>query len=426
MIRLTSMLHSDELRDVLERWILGRFDPADCLALKRLVNLNAYLIRRYLDDFARSLLESTLDRPVQSFPVARKGQLKDFTCRNPPVRTPRVDAMIAHYRRFPEDYYRETPFEGRVYYIGDGEGATYVLSSRSKRMRRIAEKSARRIVEYIFREIKRRADELATERAEQLGIPKDRLITPVDLQIEEFAHAERRIIKAIRTGRLVDQPQPDLAIHDVAGVKVITDFVPLDDLRRQFERDERIELLEEQRHEGRYNATNFVVRYRLDKQRFLAQPPDQRVAAILAARGVAEPGALAEVHRAFVESADDSVNVEVIAASYEEMMESEIGRAMHENRIIEQRRAQEYRGHLAKNVEYVVEYALSFALSPVREIRELPVKVWVKYMPDTFDDALKELWGISASTSIACVDGADPTSELGEAQALLSATALHE
>lgn len=426
MIRLTSMLHGDELRDVLERWILGRFDAADCLALKRLVNLNAYLVRRYLDDFARALLEATVAGPIRSFPVSHKGQLKDFACRNPPVRTPRVDAMIAHYRRFPEDYYRETPFEGRVYYVGEGDGATYVLSSRSKRMRRIAEKSARRIVEYIFREIKRRADELATERAEQLGIPKDRLITPVDMQIEEFAHAERRIIKAIRTGRLGDQPQPDLAIHDVAGVKVITDFAPLDELRRFFEQDERIELVEEQRHEGRYNATNFVVRYRLDKQRFLDQPPDRRVAEILAARGVAEPDELAAVHRAFVESAEDVVHVEVIAASYEEMMESEIGRAMHENRIIEQRRAQEYRGHLAKNVEYVVEYAFSFAISPTRELHELPVKVWVKYMPDTFDDVLKALWGISASTSIQCADGADPTSELGEAQALLSVSALHE
>jgi len=300
------------------------------------------------------------------------------------------------------------------------------LSSRSKRMRRIAEKSARRIVEYIFREIKRRADELAAERAVQLGIPKDRLITPVDQQIEEFAHAERRIIKAIRTGRLVEPPQPEMVIHDVAGLKVITDFVPLEVLRRYFEREPGIELLEEQRHEGRYNATNFVVRHRLDKQRLLDQPPDPQVAAILAARGVADAGEVAAVHRAFVESAEDAVNVEVIAASYEEMMESEIGRAMHENRIIEQRRAQEYRGHLAKNVEYVVEYAFSFAISPTREIRELPIKVWVKYMPDTFDDVLKELWNISASTSIPCTDGRDPTIELGGPQALLSATALHD
>jgi hypothetical protein len=420
MIRLTSMLHSDALRDVLERWILGRFDVADCAALKRLVNLNAYLVRRYLDTFATELLGASIQRPVQSFLVDRKGQLKDFICRQSPVISSRIDAMVAHYRRFPEDYYRETPFEGRVYYVGEGERATYVLSSRSKRQRRIAEKSARRIVDWIFAEIKRRADELATERASQLGIPKDRLITPVEQQIEEFAHAERRLIKSIRAGRIMEQPRPELSIHDLAGVKVITDFVPLDALRRWFAHNGRIQLLEEQRHEGRYNATNFVVRYRLDKALLLSQAPDERVTAILVSRGVASPGSILEAYRTFVETADEWVNVEVIAATYEDMMESEIGRAMHENRIIEQRRAQDYRGHLAKNVEYLVEFALAFAVSPTRTIPSLPLQVWVKYMPDTIDDALKQLWGITANTSIPC-------SEILDASALLlSSSALHE
>jgi hypothetical protein len=328
-----------------------------------------------------------------------------------------MEAMIAHYRRFPEDYYRETPFEGRIYYLGDGDGRTYVLSSRAKRMRRIAEKSARRIIEYIFREIQRRADELAEQRAWQLGIPKDRLITPVEQQIEEFAHAERRLIKAIRTGKVVDGPRADLPINDVAGVKVITDFVPLDRLRRFFDEGRRIEVLEEQKHEGRYNATNFVVRWRLDREQLLAQAPDDRVAGILISRGVATPDSLGDVYREFVRTADEHVNVEVIAASYQEMMESEIGRAMHENRIIEQRRAQGYRGHLAKNVEYLVEYALAFAMSPMRTIPDVPLRVWVKYMPDTFDDALKQLWGIPASASIPCSEALNGTG------ALLSATA---
>jgi hypothetical protein len=420
MIRLTSMLHGEALRDVLERWILGRFDPADSDRLKQLVNLNAYAVRSYLDAFATELLQATVNRPVHSFLIDRKGQLKDFICRNPPVYSARVDAMIAHYRRFPEDYYRETPFEGRVYAIGEGDGATYVLSSRAKRMRRIAEKSARRIVDFIFDEIKKRADELATERASMLGIPKDRLITPMEQQIEEFAHAERRLIKSIRTGRIMDQPRPDLSIRDVAGVKVITDFAPMDALRRYFARNGRIELLEEERHEGRYTATNFVVRYRLDKAELLARPPNERVSAILVARGVAAPGSIQEAYRTFIESADDWVDVEVIAATFEDMMESEIGRAMHENRIIEQRRAQEYRGHLAKNVEYLVEFALAFAVSPMRTIPELPLQVWVKYMPDTVDDALKRLWGINASTSIPCSE------ELDDSAAFLSAMTLHE
>jgi len=110
MIRLTSLLHSEVLRDLLERWILGRFDAGDCPALKRLVNLNAYVVRRYLDSFARDLLSDMVELPVRSFVVNRKGQLKDFICLHPPVESPRVEAMVNHYRKFPEDYYRETPF----------------------------------------------------------------------------------------------------------------------------------------------------------------------------------------------------------------------------------------------------------------------------------------------------------------------------
>jgi hypothetical protein len=332
----------------------------------------------------------------------------------------RVEAMVNHYRRFPEDYYRETPFEGRVYYVGEGDDACYVLSSRAKRMRRIAEKSARRIVDYIFGEIKKGADELATERASLLGIPKDRLITPVEQQIEEFAHAERRLIKSIRTGRIMDGPRPDLVINDVAGVKIITDFVSLDALRAWFDGNGRVRLIEEQAHEGRYNAVNFVVRFKLDKDELLAQAPDERVSTILVARGVASPGSIAEVYRSFVESADDWVNLEIIAATYEDMLDSEIGLAMHENRIIEQRRAQEYRGHLAKNVEYLVGYALSFAVSPSLTLDELPLRVWVKYMPDTVDDALNRLWGIESASSIPCSEA------LETSLAFFSEPALHD
>lgn len=403
MIRLSGMLHGDEFRTILDNWLVGRFDPAHCTALKHIVNFNAYADRAYLDDFATDLLRDLTDRPVLSFAATRKGTLKDFIVRSVPVRTPRVDAMIAHYRKFPEDYYRETPFEGRIYAMGDAASPAYVLSSRVKRTRRIAEKGARRIIEYIYSEIKRRADDLAEERAAHLGIPKERLITPLEQQIEEFAHAERRLTKAIRMGTFINQ-RPDLAIHDVTGVKVITDFVPLERLREYFDRNPRIEVMEEETHQGRYNAVNFLLRYALDKDRLLARAPDSQAVAILVSRGVGAPGSVAEAYEQFVKSADEHVVIELIAASYVDMLESEIGRAMHENRIIEQRKQQEYRGHLAKNVEYLVEYALAFSVSPTRMIPQLPMRVWVKYMPDTFDDLLKTLWGIPASTSIPCTD----------------------
>jgi hypothetical protein len=268
-------------------------------------------------------------------------------------------------------------------------------------MRRIAEKSARRIVDYMFGEIKKRADELAAERAAQLGIPKDRLVTPMEQMIAEFAHAERRWIKALRAGSFGDQ-RPELFIHDVAGAKVFTDFIPVDEMKRFFERSGRVEILEEQHHSGRYNATNMLLRYRVDRGRILARTLPPETVELLVSRHVAPASEIEREFRAFLDASDDTVHLEVIASSYEEMMESEIGRAMHETRIFEQRRAQEYRGHLAKNVEYLVEFALAFAMSPTPTLPELPIRIWARYMPDTVDDMLKALWGVQVGRAVPC------------------------
>jgi hypothetical protein len=76
------------------------------------------------------------------------------------------------------------------------------------------------------------------------------------------------------------------------------------------------------------------------------------------------------------------------------MLESEIGRCMHEDRINAQRMKQEYSGPVAKNIEWLVEYLFTMAISPQPEVGELPIKIWNRYLPDYFDEAIKALWGI--------------------------------
>jgi len=76
------------------------------------------------------------------------------------------------------------------------------------------------------------------------------------------------------------------------------------------------------------------------------------------------------------------------------MLESEIGRCMHEDRIIEQRLCQQYRGPLARNIQYLLEYLFVFPTSNRRELGELPIKIWNRYLPDYFDEILKQLFRI--------------------------------
>jgi hypothetical protein len=76
------------------------------------------------------------------------------------------------------------------------------------------------------------------------------------------------------------------------------------------------------------------------------------------------------------------------------MLESEIGRSIHEDRIIEQRLRQQYRGHRARNVEYLMQFLFMFPLSRRLKLSELPIKLWDRYLPDYFDGVIADLFQI--------------------------------
>jgi len=104
-----------------------------------------------------------------------------------------------------------------------------------------------------------------------------------------------------------------------------------------------------------------------------------------------------EANRSFVEfvrSGEEDVLVEIIVSNYQEMLESEVGLCIHEDRIIEQRLCQQYRGPLARNIQCLLEYLFAFPASHRRELGELPIKIWNRYLPDYFDEILKQLFRI--------------------------------
>ncbi|MBW2263737.1 MAG: hypothetical protein JRG91_17385 [Deltaproteobacteria bacterium] len=395
MLNLNSYIHRRQLEDIMSRWLLDRYRSDDCPRLKDITNFNSYLISRYLDDVCMRLFEYVAGEKITRFEVGHKARFKDFIVRNPPYQTPRIEELLAHYGRYPQDYYRHAPFHGVVYHTATAERPRYLGHSRIKRTRRIAEKGARRIIDHIFNMIKAQADILAGERSSRLGIPKSMLITDPQTQLSEFVHAERRVIKTIRKGTLSDglDDGPALTINDVAGLKVILE----DDLAHRLydfvDESPDIKIVEIERHEGNYNATNLILKLSLDHERLLASPPEGRVLEIFARRGMGN-GDIAQRYTSFVSNGDPDVHLEVILSNYGEMLESELGRCMHEERILTQRRQQEYRSPLAHNVRYLIEYMFLFTVSPTRTIDKIPIKLWESYMPDSFDEAVKSLWDI--------------------------------
>ena len=98
-------------------------------------------------------------------------------------------------------------------------------------------------------------------------------------------------------------------------------------------------------------------------------------------------------YREFVESGEDEVGFEMIAVSFQEFLESEIGRSIHEERIQAQRAQREYNGRLASNVRFLMEFMLSLCRSPwCTDLEDIPIKLWVKYMPDSIERVVRKLY----------------------------------
>jgi hypothetical protein len=52
-------------------------------------------------------------------------------------------------------------------------------------------------------------------------------------------------------------------------------------------------------------------------------------------------------------------------------------------------------GRIASNASFLIEYMLMLALSPTLDVRDLPVKMWGRYLPDVYSVAVWKLFGIT-------------------------------
>jgi len=208
----------------------------------------------------------------------------------------------------------------------------------------------------------------------------------------EFLDAEERFVEDLQRQREI-KGATDLVINDVAGVKVVLEDDEQGRIRAALDNIEHCRVMEEERHQGRYNAVNLVVRIEPPKAELIRGSLPASMYAVMANRGVA-PSQADRNFADFVHSGEEDVYLEVIVSNYQEMLESEIGRCMHEDRMIAQRLRQQYRGHLAKNVEYLMRYLFLFTLSNQGELKDLPVKLWDRYLPDYFDGVIAGLFQI--------------------------------
>jgi hypothetical protein len=392
MITISSYLHRDVLSDIIRRWMYGDLQASDANLITQIVHFNNVYVSRYLKIFSEDLFRALHKSVLHTRPASLKSDLKDMIIANPAYRNQRINELISNYQSEPGRFYRETPFHATLFFVQRNGYEEYIGSSRIKRVHRLAEKGARRIIDWVYDTIKKHADILADDRAMRLGIPRYQLLTSQEEMFDEFLKAENRLIEDFKYGRQI-QDERKMVISDVAGLKVILEDEDQQHLRSLLSSMNTCEVVEEERHAGKYNATNFLVRYSPPKDRLLVAPPGSVIVDIMREKGL-NYDSLNQKFADFIKTGEDSVYLEIIVCNYQEMLESEIGRCMHEDRIIEQRLYQPYCSHLAKNIEYLMEYLFTFPASSKADLADLPIKIWNRYLPDYFEDVVRKLFHV--------------------------------
>jgi hypothetical protein len=92
-----------------------------------------------------------------------------------------------------------------------------------------------------------------------------------------------------------------------------------------------------------------------------------------------------------------TINIELTLSTLPDLVESELGNSIHEERIIAQRNSKVYKGYIPMNVEFLIEYLFAVGLSPQISIESLPIKLWGRYLPDTISSHIRELYHMPES-----------------------------
>jgi hypothetical protein len=386
---LTSFIHRDILFDIAERWFRYCPEPGDCRSLKEILICDGYVVNETLSALTERLIDMTYGKPCRRQYIRSKGELRDIICNDSRKASHRVTALLTRYQENPDYYYREAPINAVVCLDGSDH---LIASYRIKRPKRIAEKANRRIANWIYGKVVERAKEMARERAEQFGVPLDEFITPNEEMIEEFIRAEEFIAASFRDGRIRFDKAAS-TIHDVGALKIIGDHGTLRKLETALAQSPDLTVVEREVFSGKYQAVNLILEAPWDANRVCEQYRSEKAWRRYVNRGIPEED-LDRGLEPFLADAAPKINIEVILTTFTDMVESEFGSSLHEERIVAQRDNKKYRGYIPMNVEFLVESLFAVGFSPRIDIDLPPIKLWGRYLPETLGSYVRQLYNL--------------------------------
>jgi hypothetical protein len=386
---LSSFIHRDDLFDIAERWLLGRLEPDDGLRITQILICDGFVLGQTLESMTKTFLRMVHGAPFQEERIQFKGQLRDAICCNPEDKNTRTRELVSLYQTDPEFYYREAPINGVM--CQDDKGRLLGLY-RIKRPRRIAEKANRYVANWIFRMVQERAREMARERARKHNIPLKELITPKKLMDLEFILAEKDVAQRFKDND-IDLDKSALKIHDVGGIKIVADQKGLSKLEQDLSEDPNIRVIGRESFSGNYQAVSLIIEVPWNRQHVCRIYKDQRVWQKFLDRGLLKTE-LKKGLEPLLEGSKPTLKIELILSTYPDLVESELGNSLHEERIMAQRDNKVYKGYIPMNVEFLIEYLFALGTSPHVHIDHLPIKLWGRYLPDTVIDQIRALYGM--------------------------------
>ena len=379
---LTAFLHRDELFEITNRWLSDKLAPEDPLTITKIITYDSFAAWEMLLVFIDGLLGSLIAEPIYRKKIADKKELKGFICNPLPSVSNRTRDLISSYKEKTEFYYTGSPIAGYIYHA---QSLNIVGISRFKRVKRIAEKASRYASLYLLKEVEAVALKAAKHQVNHSGENDT-------ISMDQMIQAEGRVMNRIKeTG--IALPVQSMTIKDILGLKVIDTDLGEKYLEAAISEYPGAEIIEKESHTGHYNAVHYVIELRVDFDFIVRRFKEICTTVNYSTRGLSKNNILEDFEK-FISTGADRIQLDLILTTYEELVESEIGRSMHESRIFKQRQQQGYSGNIPTNVEYIIEYLLAVGLSPAVHIDEIPIKTWGRYLPDTLSYKIRKLYGM--------------------------------
>lgn len=386
---LSGFTHRARLHELATRWLIDSVAAEDGAFLTQTFVFESVIGGPVSQRFLAAMLQVRERGPFHLCRIHRKDELRETILTGCPDPTPRMEALFGSYLERPEEFFPRTPVD--LLLATDRKG-TLLGMTRIKRIRRIAEKACRRITDQLTGAVEAERAALIAQRARAVGIPPNLLTTPPETHAREFSAAESIVTQAFRNKAIRFEPE-DLAIHDVIGFKFVGDESELERIERAIESYPGVTLRSREVHQGTYNDIRLFIDLELPPATALIDRMASSDWSFAAGRGLT-PAELARAFPAYVESGARTICAEVVLTTFAELVEAEFGRSIHEKRVLEQRRSVSYAGRLAKNAAFIIEYLLMLAISPVARVPALPIKMWGRYLPETFSRAIWQLYGV--------------------------------